>query len=96
MTPEDELHWPLIDHRLTSLENRVERGFKAIDHKLDTLTFVRTDVYAAEQVALAQWKAGLEAAVEKNERNLFWLFSLIGVAFLGAVVAGIARLAGLS
>lgn len=96
MTPEDEQHWPLIDHRLTSLENRVERGFKEIDRKLDGLAFVRADVYAAEQAALAQRLAALDATVEKNERNLFWLFSLIGVAFLGAVVAGIARLAGLS
>ena len=91
-----DVMWPLLDQRLTALEKRVDAGFSSIDHKLDTLAFVRADVYAANQVARDQEIANLRAELASTNRLAMWSLSVIGVALLGAVVAGIARMAGLS
>lgn len=91
----DDESLAVFAHRLTALERRVDGGFASIDHKLDTLSFVRSDVYAAQQAHADQIHRGLQADIDDTRRLAIWALSAIGVSLLGAIVAGIGRLAGL-
>lgn len=91
----DDEHLGVLAHRITALEKRVDTGLASIDHKLDTLSFVRSDVYAAQQAHADQIHKSLQADIDDTRRLALWALSAIGVSLLGAIVAGIARLAGL-
>lgn len=53
---------PMLAYRMTALERRVDAGFRHMDDRLDTLAFVRTDVYLANETA----RDAAFKALEKN------------------------------
>lgn len=63
----DDVSWPLIEQRLTALEKRVDGGFKDLTSQIAGLAFVRSDVYAAEQVTLRQT---IEAVLERSDQAI--------------------------
>jgi hypothetical protein len=83
---------PVVLHRLASLERRVDEGFSRLDLRLDSLGFVRVDVYEAEKEAQAQRFLVLEKAVADARRPGVWAMSTLGGAFIVAVVGAIVRL----
>lgn len=105
---------PVVLHRLDALEKRLEqwakdqtRGFDDVRRQISGLSFVRVDVYAADQRTadevhatirkdLEELEASTAKGFERLDTRVNWSWSVIGVALLGAVVAGIARAAGLS
>jgi virulence-associated protein VapD len=104
----------VIVHRLDAIEKRQEnaakeqsRGFSDVRDQIAGLTFVRGDVYAADQRTadevhatlrkdILDLSAEVDAGFGRLDRRVSWSHATIGVALLGGVVAAIARLAGLS
>lgn len=82
--------WPVINHRLTALEQRVDRGFSDIDHKLDNLAFVRADVYAANEAARDQayknLRTEMRTEVAQTKRLGVWALGLFGTLVAGGLV----------
>lgn len=119
MTDEPERHrrdddMPVVLHRLDALEKRLEqwakdqtRGFDEVRRQISGLSFVRVDVYAADQRTadavheslrkdLEDHKKATGEELERLDGRVNWSWSVLGVALLGAVVTAIARAAGLS
>lgn len=94
---------PLVSQRLEALEKRVDAGFAHLDQRLDTLGFVRADVYAAERAALEQRlhvveKKLLPGGETMNEiadarRPGVWALSVVGAAFIVALVGFLVQIA---
>lgn len=55
---------PVLLHRMDVLEKRVDAGFEDIGHRLDNLSFVRSDVYAEQQAAMRDRLAVVEKKLE--------------------------------
>lgn len=96
-----------IEKRLDAQAKEQARGFADVARQIAGLTFVRTDTYAADQRTadeihatlrkdIEEIKDDVSAGFERMDRRVNWSHAVLGVALLGAVVAGIARLAGLS
>lgn len=92
----------LVAHRIKELETAVGR----LGSQIDGLRFVPQNVYDANQITANQTHEILAKNISDAETRLakeiddvrklsIWALSTIGVALLGAVVAGIGRLAGL-
>lgn len=94
---------PVILHRLSALERRVEVGFTHLDQRLDTLGFVRSDVYAAERSALEQRVVLVENKllpggetmneIADAKRPGVWALTVVGGAFLVALVGFLVQIA---
>lgn len=96
-----------IEKRLDSQAKEQARGFADVAKQISALTFVRLDVYASDQRNAADIHASLRKDIdeldtkvdkgfERADTRINWSHAVIGVAVLGAIVTGIARLAGLS
>lgn len=96
-----------IEKRLDAQAKAQATGFSEVARQIAGLTFVRSDTYAADQRTAAEIHATLRKDIEevkadvsagfgRMDRRVNWSHATIGVALLGAVVAGIARLAGVS
>lgn len=107
--PAEVVAWRLeaIERRLDAQAKAQDRGFADVRQQIAGLTFVRTDVYAADQNTANEVHAQLRSDIaeldvrvtegfKRTDARINWSHATIGVALLGAVVAGIARLAGVS
>lgn len=99
---ESDVAMALVAHRIGDLEKAVVK----LGSQIDNLRFVPQNVYDANQVTANQTHEILAKNISQAEKRLtkeiddvrklaIWALSTIGVALLGAVVAGIGRLAGL-
>lgn len=88
---------PVLIHRMDALERRVDAGFTHIDHRLDTLSFVRADVYAAEKETQAQEMNGLRDFVTtelaETKRLGAWAIGLVVGLVLTSMVGFLIYLA---
>lgn len=100
MSPDEPLMVHL-DWRLTELEKRFEANTAHIDRRFDALanqvaglSFVRADVYAAEQrMAEAAHKA-LEQRIDDTDKRAMWAIGLVCAVTISAIIAGILSTAG--
>jgi len=89
----DDDSMPVVLHRLTALERRVEDGFSHIDQRLDALGFVRADVYAAERRATTDQLTAMKRDIDDARRPGIWALSVLGAAFLVALVGFLVQIA---
>ena len=99
---ESDASMAVVAHRIGELERAVVR----LGQQIEGLKFVPQNVYDANQITAKQTHQILAKATEDVEKRLsgdiddvrklaMWALSTIGVALLGGIVTGIARLAGL-
>lgn len=79
--------------RLEALERKVEEGFHRIDNRFESLQgdvrslgFVSKELYLSEQAAQ-------DARIEAVRTITMWTLGLLITAIIGAIAAGVVRLA---
>lgn len=83
---------PLFNHRVDALTTAVEKLTLTIEHFDERMasTYVRKDVYAAEQKASGEALEAVKGDVESHSKVIAWVaYTIIGVvllALLGGVV----------
>lgn len=92
----DDVSWPLVEHRLSNLEQSFKDEFRILHHRLDTLgaTFVRRDVYDSDLKLDAERFAAIREDIDDIGRRSWWAVSLIAGSLFVALVGVIGRLAG--
>lgn len=87
----DDANMVLIEHRLTSLETKVDAGFQQLNDTVIATSslFLRLDLYMSER---DNQRADIEAA----KKLAMWTLGLTISVFMGAIVIGIIRAAGLT
>lgn len=89
----DDAALPLLAHRLTALEHRVDTGFNQLDHRLDTLSFVRSDVFAERNAALRAELEVMKADIEASAKPGKWALALFAATLLASVLGVIMQVA---
>lgn len=88
---------PVLLHRMDALEKRVDAGFAHIDHRLDTLSFVRADVYTVEQAnrdaEFASLRQQVTAEIAETKRLGVWAIGLVVSLVLTAMIGFLVWLA---
>lgn len=84
-----ELSWRLraLETTVGKLESHTTEGFAGLGAQIAGLSFVRADVYLADQRALAE-------KVENAHRLAMWAVGLTASTTIGAIVTGILTLSG--
>jgi hypothetical protein len=92
-----------LEHRVENGFKESAASMRNLDRKLDQLAFVRVDVYAAEKLALEQRLGVVEKKLEPDgevakdiadsRRPGMWALSVIGSAFLVALVGFLVQIA---
>lgn len=85
----DDAHRAVLEHRLTSLERKVDTGFSSLHETIvaTSTTFVRLDLYLSE-------RDNLRADIEAVRRLAMWSVGLVCTTAVGAVVLGIVAASG--
>jgi hypothetical protein len=88
----DDVVMPVVLHRLTELEHRVDVGFGEVRTQIAALTFVRQDVFEAKQAARDAEIETMKADIVEARRPGIWALSLVLSSFIMAIVAAAVRL----
>ena len=84
-----ELGWRLrtLEAKVDKVETHTAEGFASLSTQLANLGFVRSDVYASDQRAVAD-------KVENAHRLAMWAVGLTASTTIGAIITGILTVSG--
>lgn len=85
----DDANMAVIEHRLRTLETRVDAGFTSVQETIvaTSVTFVRLDLYMSE-------RDNQRADIEAVRKLAMWSVGLVVSTALGAIVLGIISMSG--
>lgn len=87
----DDANMAVIEHRLTSLEYKVDNGFQSLHETIiaTSTTFVRLDLYLAQ-------REGDREDIDRAIKIAMWALGLICATVIGAILVGVMGAAGLT
>lgn len=89
-----QLAWRVgaLETKISELVHSTTESSGELKSMISSLSFVRTDVYAADQKVQAEKDKALAAAVEQARSTAQWAFGLIATGVIGAVITLITTL----
>jgi hypothetical protein len=89
----DDTSMPVVLHRLDAIEHRLEqnakdthRGFSDVRQQINGLTFVRLDVYDADQRTATQIHAELAREIGSTVTQVRLLWSVVGATVIAGLI----------
>ena len=76
----------ILEHRLNQLERRVDDGFKHIDHRLDTLAYVRTETWIEREMARDSALSSMREDIASSRALGMWAVGLVAGLVLTSMV----------
>lgn len=101
MAPDDELtpsilsfRLSAVEHSVAKLETRMAESFAILSTQLNSLSFVRSDVYAIEQHRAAEQLEALKESMKTTHTLAMWAVGLVCGTTIGAIVLAILTFSG--
>jgi hypothetical protein len=99
----DDTTMPVVLHRLDAIERRLDqnakdtsRGFETVRHQIEGLTFVRLDVYAADQNTAKVEHAEIRKDVGDLGTQMKLLWSVVGATVIAGLIGVLFQIASRS
>lgn len=99
----DDDHMPVVLHRLDAIESTIkeqakeqQRGFAEVARQIAGLTFVRLDVYDADQRTANQVHKELASDIEGVQGQMKLLWSVVGASLIAGLIGVLFEIASRS
>lgn len=81
-----------LEARMESMEVRMDKGFNQVRASIESLTFVRKDVYESDQRTATEWRTNMEKDVENARKIAMWSLGVVTSLTIGAVMTFVTAL----
>lgn len=98
---DDDATMPVVVHRLDQIERRLDqnakdtsRGFESVRHQIEGLTFVRRDVYTADQRTASIEHGELHKDIADISTQVKLIWSVVGATVIAGLIGVLFQIAG--